>query len=266
MPVDWFYLAPFPLMYWTSPRDLWIATVMILILLAALPWTARTTRPPVAVVDPVNCNGCARCFTDCPYGAVIMAKHSIRPNRQQAVVIPDLCAGCGICSGACPSSTPFRSIADLVTGIDMPQAPIGALRTRLSAALENLTGATRLIVFGCEYGARSSIHASPSVAVLPLLCAGQLPPAFIEYALRHGADGVVIAACPEGECEFRLGTRWTAERIAGLREPSLRANMNRERVRLINAAPGEEASLGLAVRQFMDHLRALASTPEPSRA
>ncbi len=266
IPIDWFYLAPFPLMHLTSPRDLWIAIAMILIVLAALPWAARTARPPVAVVDPVNCNGCARCFADCPYGAVIMAPHSFRPHRQQAVVIPDLCAGCGICSGACPSSTPFRSIADLVTGIDMPQAPIGALRARLSSALENLTGATRLIVFGCEYGARSSLNASASVAVLPLLCAGQLPPAFIEYALRHGSDGVLIAACPEGDCEFRLGTRWTAERIAGLREPRLRANAARERVRLIDAATGEEAALGRAVRQFMDHLHTLGRTPEPRHA
>ena len=56
-------------------------------------------------------------------------------------------------------------------------------------------------------------------AVVSLLCAGQLPPAFVEYALRSGAQGVLIAACPDGGCEYRLGTRLTLERMQGVREP-----------------------------------------------
>ena len=38
-----------------------------------------------------------------------------------------------------------------------------------------------------------------------LLCAGMLPPSFVEYALRTGADGVMIASCRHGGCEYRLG-------------------------------------------------------------
>ena len=32
-----------------------------------------------------------------------------------------------------------------------------------------------------------------------------VPPSFVEYALRAGADGVLVAACREGDCEFRTG-------------------------------------------------------------
>ena len=59
------------------------------------------------------------------------------------------------------------------------------------------------------------------VAVIDLICVGQLPPSFIEYALRHGADGIFINACPGGDCSFRLGKRWLHERLAGAREPHL---------------------------------------------
>ena len=55
----------------------------------------------------------------------------------------------------------------------------------------------------------------PDTAAVSLLCAGQLPPAFVEYALRNGAHGVLIAACPDGGCEYRLGTRLTLERMRG---------------------------------------------------
>ena len=57
-----------------------------------------------------------------------------------------------------------------------------------------------------------------------------LPPSFIEYALRLGAAGVLIAGCRAGDCEYRLGDRWVHERLLGLREPHLRASVSRAQV------------------------------------
>ena len=60
-----------------------------------------------------------------------------------------------------------------------------------------------------------------------------LPPSFTEYAVRLGAEGVVIAGCRESDCEFRLGDRWLQERFAGEREPRLRAAAPRERIAVV---------------------------------
>ena len=129
IPLDWFYLFPHPAMAWLGPGGLWLATAAFFAGLAALPWATRVPRAPAARVDLDNCNGCARCFADCPYGAVVMVPRTdARHHPRQAQVDPDLCAGCGICTGACPSSTPFRHGEALATGIDMPSAAIGALR------------------------------------------------------------------------------------------------------------------------------------------
>jgi hypothetical protein len=57
-----------------------------------------------------------------------------------------------------------------------------------------------------------------------------LPPSFIEYALRSGADGVVVTGCRDGGCEFRLGMEWTRERLTRNREPELRALVPLERI------------------------------------
>jgi coenzyme F420-reducing hydrogenase delta subunit len=186
-----------------------------------------------------------------------------RPGRQHAVVIPALCASCGICTGACPSSTPFRSSERLVTGIDMPQQPIDAVRARLERALSQLTGERPVVLFGCDHGAAVAGCAGPDVAVFSLLCIGMLPPSFIEYALRHGADGVLIATCRRGECAYRLGNRWLDERLAGGREPRLRPSVARERVRLAEAGLGEEAALASALAAFRVAL--VGMRPNPPR-
>ncbi len=64
-----------------------------------------------------------------------------------------------------------------------------------------------------------------------------VPPAFMQYALRRGASDVVLAGCPEGDCEHRLGDRWMRERIAGLRAPALRSLVPRDRVSLRRLEP-----------------------------
>ena len=55
--------------------------------------------------------------------------------------------------GACPSSTPFRSVAELISGIDMPHLPIGQLRSRVKAQIARLRGEVKIVVFGCDRGA-----------------------------------------------------------------------------------------------------------------
>jgi hypothetical protein len=42
---------------------------------------------------------------------------------------------------------------------------------------------------------------------------------------------------------YRFGARWTAERLAGTREPALRAHARGPRIELIDAGRGEEARI-----------------------
>ncbi|MBL8347411.1 MAG: hydrogenase iron-sulfur subunit [Rubrivivax sp.] len=247
--LDWLLLFVHPITYATSPEAMWAALVVAGTVLFGLPFLPQPARPAVAVVDAANCNGCQRCFADCPYAAITMVPHpNQRIGRTLAVVDADLCTGCGICAGACPSATPFRRTSELVSGIDMPQRRIDALRRQLAQALDDCTAARPLVVFTCDHGASAAAGLHDDVVTVPLLCAGQLPPSFIEYAQRDGAAGVLVAACREGGCEFRLGERITEERLQGRREPHLRAQVERERVELVFAGRGDEVALaaGLA--------------------
>jgi coenzyme F420-reducing hydrogenase delta subunit/ferredoxin len=264
--LDWLLLFVHPLTYATSGETVWVLLGVALLFLLGLPFLPQPASRPVAVVDAPNCNGCRRCFDDCPYQAVTMVEHPMRAGRQLAQVNADLCASCGICAGACPSATPFRGVADLVSGIDMPTLPVDALRRQLSDGLAALApGAPKIVVFGCHEGADVHRLAAPDTVCLSLLCAGQLPPAFIEYALRDGAAGVLISACAPGGCEFRLGSRWTAERIAGTREPHLRESVPRDRLALAWADAGEDAALADALDALRLRLRVRPAPPADDR-
>lgn len=231
--LDWLYLFPHPLMYATSPGALWAMVAGALLLLLAWPWLGRSERLPAAVVSAEDCNGCGRCFADCPYSAIVLVPHvSKRIAPRMAKVQPALCAGCGICAGACPSSTPFRSSERFASGIDMPGREIAALRGELQRALGGLSAGPRIVVFGCDRSAGFAALRSADTVALSLICAGMLPPSFVEYALRNGADGVLVTGCPSGACDYRFGQRWVEERFAGTREPLLRANVPPQGVRL----------------------------------
>ena len=269
VPLDWFILFLHPLTDFTSPAAVWALIFGATLLLFALPFLPHPAAAPIAVVDAPNCNGCSRCHADCPYEAVRMAPHPDKPGHKIAIVDADLCAACGICAGSCPSSTPFRSQEQLVTGIDMPQQPVDVMRRQLEARLAALTGKTRLVVFGCDKGADVGGLASADTAVLSLLCAGMLPPSFIEYALRSGADGIVVTGCRDGGCDFRLGMEWTRERLTRRREPQLRASVPLDRIEILPASRTEGARLAAAVATFRQRLEteadALARLPAYTR-
>ena len=204
--VDWFYQFIHPLMYATSPALLWALALGISALLLALPYFSKE-HVVAARVDPANCNACGRCVSDCPYNAIQL--------DDKAMVLAERCAACGICAGACPSSTPFRSIRELVSGIELPDLTINHVRKTLQAALP-----CEEVIFCCE---KNRVPGA-----IALRCLAMLPPAFVEYALRNGAARVKAIGCA-GECAYRLGMELCEERFAGRREPHLRSSVAFER-------------------------------------
>ncbi|MFN7085759.1 MAG: hydrogenase iron-sulfur subunit [Burkholderiales bacterium] len=261
--LDWFYLFWQPLMYATSAGAVWALVTAATLFLFVLPIFPRGAPQPVAEVHPDYCNGCRRCFEDCPYAAIVMVpRPGTVPARQLAEVIPGFCASCGICVGSCPSSTPFRSTVELVSGIDMPDMPIGKYRKDLEQGLMQLESENKIVVFGCDHGADVMGLAEKDVASFSFICIGMLPPSFVEYALRNGAGGVVVTGCRAGGCAYRLGNRWTEERLAGIREPHLRRRVSRETLRIVWADQGEEARLAAV----LDDLRRVLALKRPHNA
>jgi coenzyme F420-reducing hydrogenase delta subunit/NAD-dependent dihydropyrimidine dehydrogenase PreA subunit len=202
------------------------------------------------VVDERLCTGCRQCGLDCPYEAIEMRPRSDGRADVVARVTPDLCVSCGICAGSC---APMGVGPPGRTGRDQ------LLRVRDFVAARR-PGPGDVVVVACTRGAGGIAEedAAEGNPVYPVQCAGNLHTSIIEYLVRAGAGGVLVAACPPRDCWNREGPRWLAERVYHDREAELKERVDRRRVRTAHAGPGERTELLGELRRFRAEVRALA--------
>jgi len=96
-------------------------------------------------------------------------------------------------------------------------------------------------------------------AALP--CSSKIEPSYLLKILADGADGVVVAACPEGHCRFMVGNERAGKRINYTRSLLAGAGLAAERLTL-ERGEGLTAKdlLGLAQRCF-ESLKILGTDP-----
>jgi len=96
----------------------------------------------------------------------------------------------------------------------------------------------------------------PGVAAISLPCTGALPPSFIDFALKKGADGVFLTGCRMGDCYHRPGNTWVEQRLADERKPQLHRSVDRMRVAWFWAAVSDEKLLIRSIEEFRQKLPA----------
>jgi ferredoxin/coenzyme F420-reducing hydrogenase delta subunit len=253
--LDWFYLNIYPLLESEGPGTVWMLLGALTALLSILPWMVKHDDEPTATVDPANCNGCGWCVADCPYEAITMKEHDYKKGHRQAVVKADLCTSCGICAGSCPSATPFRHVDELISGIDMPDFGVKDLLALSEQKASQLTGDTKVIVYGCQYGVNVDSLQDEGVAPINLRCTAMMPPSFVDYLIRRcEVDGVFITGCNQQDCYYRLGNVWVDQRVQSTRMPHLRTKGAKEAVRVSWMGAMAENRLKEEVRQYRDEL------------
>jgi len=248
---DFFYAFFLPLTRALAPAAVWAAGSGVALALILVPLWSRPraeARPRPSVVDQRLCTGCEQCYLDCPYEAISMVPRQDQRDSLVAQVNPSRCVSCGICAGSCAPmgvGPPGRTGRDQLSDV-----------RRLVA--EQPPGPRQVVVIACSRGAggfadRPEWQGTPLLAVS---CAGNLHTSVIEYLVRSGAGGVLVAACPPRDCWNREGPKWLEQRMYHDREAELQERVDRRRVRLVHAGWAETAVLREQLEAFEHEIRA----------
>jgi ferredoxin len=253
IPTDMFVAFWLPLVRNVGGGTALVLAVAVGLGLVAVPLATRrgAAAPSPSTVDEDVCTGCTQCAVDCPYGAITMIARVGRRSDLVARVDPALCVSCGICSGSCAP---------------MGVGPAGRTgRDQLAMARQFLESPARrtgeVVVVACQHGAAAFADdvAARGAVPYPVSCSGNLHTSIIEVLLRGGCGGVLVLACPPRDCWNREGPIWLHERVYHEREAELQARVDRTRVRIEHAGPGERARAIDAVATFVKDIAALDS-------
>jgi F420-non-reducing hydrogenase iron-sulfur subunit len=125
--------------------------------------------------------------------------------------------------------------------------------------------APRVVGFVCDWAVATGdlvdgagrLHAHPSVTVIRVPCSGFIRPAWLEDALKAGAQGVFVVGCPYGDCLNREGNYLMRERIDQLQRRLQRRKIEPERLVMMAHGLHDHAAFLGEVAAMLEALRAL---------
>jgi len=100
-----------------------------------------------------------------------------------------------------------------------------------------------------------------TIKVQTVPCTGRIDVLHLLKALEEGADGVLVVACPEGNCHHLTGNERAAKRLAYAQDLLREAGMEAERLRLVNLGIGQGQAFADLVSQMSAEIEKLGPNP-----
>jgi len=88
-------------------------------------------------------------------------------------------------------------------------------------------------------------------------CTGRIDPTFVVDAFAKGADGVMIAGCPPGDCHYVSGNYKAGRNVMLLKKTLAQLGIEPERLRAEWIAAPEAPKILLSLNDFVDKVIAL---------
>lgn len=119
----------------------------------------------------------------------------------------------------------------------------------------------KIICFSCDFGwGYLSDHDTLTSEIehwIPVTCSAKVDSTYIFEAFRKGADGILILACPEGQCHFEDGNFRTEKRVYLLQRVLDAYGIKRERLKIICASDSDGKKIPLLVNEMKEDLKKL---------
>jgi coenzyme F420-reducing hydrogenase delta subunit/NAD-dependent dihydropyrimidine dehydrogenase PreA subunit len=204
--------------------------------------------PGTTSVTDKNCALCLACIETCPHDARRYANNKI-------IVNPAACQGCGICVETCPA------------GAIRIENTYGTSRAELSDGIKEFfkeNDKAEAIVFACNWSYYPDLQASrledhemheKNYKILVNMCGGRLDLPLLLEPFLNRAKGIMVACCPEEECPHE-GNGKAALLARSMKSLLESMDMDPERIKLVEIAPGDKSGFQAEIDQFMEELSA----------
>jgi coenzyme F420-reducing hydrogenase delta subunit/NAD-dependent dihydropyrimidine dehydrogenase PreA subunit len=187
-----------------------------------------------AFADEERCAACLTCVRICPFGVATVTNTATMPEEK--------CQACGLCAAVCPAA----AIALKRYGAERIEADL----KRLLSKADKGSSSVLIVSFCClfETTSRKFLNESPEdvaetgVARVLVPCVGRLSVPDILAPFEHGADGVCIIACAEGECLYPTAEERLGARVEQARRVLEEIGMHGDRVALWRTQESAEVS------------------------
>ena len=101
-----------------------------------------------------------------------------------------------------------------------------------------------------------------AVKVLQVPCTGTIGTQTLLQALEQGADGVLLVACPEGNCHHLNGNLRAEKRLAQARALLQEAGLEPDRLRFVRLGVGHGQAFADAVGEMTARVRQIGPAPK----
>jgi coenzyme F420-reducing hydrogenase delta subunit/Pyruvate/2-oxoacid:ferredoxin oxidoreductase delta subunit len=197
--------------------------------------------------DTAKCVKCFACVNVCPHEARIYKDGKMTTD-------PAACQGCGMCVDVCSAKgiSMYREMG--TSSAEMYEK----VRDYITNAPEN----GKVVIFACNWSTFPGMQNTRGVAgiaenrdeVFVSMCTGRLKTDMLLRILELGAAGILIAGCPEDECEHK-GSTYIQKRMPAVKETLQRAGIHPERVRFREVPKGDAAAFTAAYDEYAASVR-----------
>jgi len=100
-----------------------------------------------------------------------------------------------------------------------------------------------------------------NVEIVRVPCAGRIDTIYLLKALENGADGVLVFACYEENCQFLQGSLRVRSRLSYAHRMLEKIGLEKERIEICHLATNSGVKFAEALRQKSEALRKLGPNP-----
>jgi F420-non-reducing hydrogenase iron-sulfur subunit len=101
----------------------------------------------------------------------------------------------------------------------------------------------------------------PNVKIVKVPCTGRVDIIHMLKAFEHGADGVYLAGCLEGECHFLRGNIRARQRVGHVKELLDECGIGGERIAMYNLSSAQGQRFAEIAREMTEKIRGLGPNP-----